>query len=307
MTRVPGDHAAKVEAIAAAERLAETVRRHLLTLAQASLRIVRGLLARLPADEPTSDGSHAAVSASDMPAMPARPAAARRAATPAADLLRTSGRLPTSYGSDRLVLLARDPHCLYAYWDVSRARENAARTEAGSDPLRLVLRTYDVTRIAFDAEPPRRFQDFAVGGDAHSLYAYVGKPGACFVAEVGYLRADGRFFPLARSQPVWTPRTEQPGSAPGRWMTVGWNERRGAGEVVPSAVTRGTAAQASGTRPGSAPAPAATSPGGASPAPSSWQPGSAPGAVQRGSWSLVRGGLASPTTVDSPPTGRSDR
>jgi hypothetical protein len=293
----------KPEAIA--ERLAGSIRRHLLAVAQASLRLARELLARLPA-EGTAPGPRAGAPIRE-PSSPATPAtAARPAAVPAAtaDLLRASGRLPSSYGSDRLVLLARDPHCLYAYWDVSRGRDEAVRKDAGSEEVRLVLRTYDVTQIAFDAEPPRRFQDFAVGGDARSLYAYVGKPAACFVAEVGYLRQDGAFFPLARSLPVWTPRTEQPGTAPGRWMTVGWNERRGAGEVVPIATTTGAPAKASDAMPTTAPD--ASPPGTAGSAPSSWT-GPAPNAAQRGSWSLVRGGLASPTTVDAPPSTRPPR
>jgi hypothetical protein len=200
--------------------------------------------------------------------------------------LRSAAALPATYGSDRLVLLARDPHCLYAYWDLSDARVHAIRTDAGAEPLRMVLRTYDVTQIAFDAAPPNRFQDFAVAGEARSLYAYIGKPAACFVAEVGYLRADGAFFPLARSLPIWTPRTDQPGVAPGRWMTVGWNERRDAGGTVVPLTATGTSdvtADGVATRP----------------APSSW-PGPAPSAQQRGSWSLVRGRLATATpTSDS--------
>ncbi len=288
MPRVPSDRSAKLDAIAAAERVAGTVRRQLLAVAQASA------------------ASHAAASEATAAAAPTPPArhSGTSASAPPADLLRTSGRLPTSYGSDRLVLLARDPHCLYAYWDVSRPREETVRKEAGSDQLRLVLRTYDVTQIAFDAEPPRRAQDFAVGGDARSLYAYVGKPAACFVAEVGYLRPDGAFFPLARSLPVWTPRTAHPGSAPGRWMTVGWSERRGAGELVPIATTGGAAPKTADAPPSPATASEATRPAVTRPAPASW-PGPAPGVAQRGSWSLVRGGLASPTTVDAPPATRS--
>ena len=203
---------------------------------------------------------------------------------PPADLLRTDAVLPAAYGSDRLVLLARDPHCLYAYWDLSGDRVTAVRTSAASDQLRSVLRIYDVTQIAFDAKPPTRFQDFSIAGDARSLYAYVGKPAGCFVAEVGYLRPDGGFFALARSQPVWTPRTEQPGAAPGRWMTVGWTERAAAGEVVPLTTT-GTATID--------PTPLASRQ-----APSSW-PGPAPSAAQRGSWSLVRGRLATATAADA--------
>lgn len=299
MTRVPTDRPVKLEATAVAERLAGAVRRHLLTVAQASLRIVRQLLAQLPAERTPASGP-TPPAASPAPAVaPAAPSTtAKPGPLPAAELLRAGRRLPTSYGSDRLVLLARDPYCLYAYWDVSRARDEATRAAAASDGLRLVLRTYDVTRIAFDAEPPRRFQDFAVGGDARSLYAYVGKPAACFVAEIGYLRPDGAFFALARSSPVWTPRTEHPGTAPGRWMTVGWSERRGSGEVVPITTTTGTTPRAAAPRP----APEASQPNSATrPGPSSW-PGPAPSAAQRGSWSLVRGGLASPTTVDAPPS-----
>ncbi|MCC6849570.1 MAG: DUF4912 domain-containing protein [Deltaproteobacteria bacterium] len=305
MTRVPSDRPVKLEAIAVAERLAGTVRRQLLAVAQASLRMVRELLAQLPDDGP----ARATRSAAGEPVATAAPAAAAptpSAPTPAADLLRASGRLPASYGSDRLVLLARDPHCLYAYWDVSRDRDEAVRAEAAGGQLRLVLRTYDVTRIAFDGEPPRRFQDFAVGGIARSLYAYVGTPAACFVAEVGYLRPDGAFFPLARSLPAWTPRTDQPGTAPGRWMTVGWSERRGAGEVVPGDATAGPAPTPAEARPAPV-APSETPPTNVvRAAPSSWT-GTAPSAAQRGSWSLVRGGLASPTTVDAPPAIRSQR
>jgi hypothetical protein len=226
---------------------------------------------------------------SSTPAVPvATPRVATPPAAPTADLLRSASGLPATYGSDRLVLLARDPHCLYAYWDLSEARTSAVRADAGSEPLRMVLRTYDVTQIAFDAEPPSRFQDFAIGNDARSLYAYIGKPAACFVAEVGYLRPDGGFFPLARSLPIWTPRTDQPGAAPGRWMTVGWKERRDtAGTLVPL-VTSGS--------PAAAPASDAASTAATHGAPSSW-PGPAPSSQQRGSWSLVRGGLATATST----------
>jgi hypothetical protein len=271
--------------------MAGTVRRHVLTAAQASLRALRELLAHFPTTENAAPRPPADVTpvtpASPMPAAPASPPRTAVApAAPTADLLRSASGLPTTYGTDRLVLLARDPHCLYAYWDISDTRTSAVRTDAGNEPLRMVLRTYDVTQIAFDAQPQSRFQDFAIAGDARSLYAYIGKPAACFVAEVGYLRPDGGFFPLARSLPIWTPRTDQPGAAPGRWMTVGWNERRdAAGSVIPLATSGATE---------TAPAPDATSSAATRGAPSSW-PGPAPSTQQRGSWSLVRGGLTTGT------------
>jgi hypothetical protein len=270
------------------ERLASALRRHVLAAAHASLRTLRETLAQFPKTESPARLPEPTLPPALEP-KPARPDAtpARRAPTGEqafpADLLRTDMTLPVAYGSDRLVLLARDPHCLYAYWDLSDARVADVRAEAASEQLRAVLRVYDVTQIAFDAKPPSRFQDFAIAGDARSTYAYVGKPAGCFVAEVGYLRPDGGFFALARSHPVWTPRTEQPGTAPGRWMTVGWTERASAGQVVPLTTTGGAAVD---------PTPVALRQ-----APSSW-PGPAPVAAQRGSWSLVRGGLG-PIVADA--------
>lgn len=293
MTRVPSDDPERLEPVRFAERLADSFRRHLLAAAQASLEVLREMLARFPAHAPTPDApgrptqEPVAEAAPLAPAATARPTRARAAVVPPpppAELLRDDAPLPESYGSDRLVLLARDPHCLYAYWDLSPAHVERVRASANSDALRIVLRTYDATQIPFDATPPTRFQDFAVAGNARSLYAYVGKPAASFVAEVGFLRNDGAFFPLARSAPVWTPRTEEPGTAPGQWMTVGWREPRNgngdvhAGEIVTVGSNGPTAAQLE----------EAERVIGGRQAPSSW-PTSTPAGAQRGSWSLVRG------------------
>jgi hypothetical protein len=281
--RVPTDHhPERLEPPTVGERVAGNLRRYLLAAAQASLRALREMLAQLP----RTDASALRLPPTTEPPPSAPRVAERVVAQPAAvpppiDVLHGDTALPAAYGSDRLVILSRDPHCLYAYWDVSEARIAEVRARAATPAPRAVLRVYDVTQIAFDAKPPARFQDFAIAGDTRSLYAYVGKPAACFVAEVGYLRSDGAFFALARSEPVWTPRAEQPGTAPGRWMTVGWTERASAGRVVPLTTT-GTGTVE--------PTPAALRQ-----APSSW-PGPAPSAAQRGSWSLVRGKLA-PTAV----------
>lgn len=295
MPRVPDEDPGLSDARPVAERVAGAVRRHVLAAAQASLRALREMLAQIPTGSgaPPPAAPPASAEAQPVPkdhqhgARPSRPAPSPLAPPPPSALLHGDATLPDSYGSDRLVLIARDPHCLYAYWDLSETRVQSVRGEAGSEALRIVLRAFDVTQVSFDAKPPSRFQDFSVTGDTRSIYAYVGKPAACFVAEVGVLRPDGAFFPFARSQPVWTPRTDQPGAAPGRWMTVGWSERPDAGEVMPLATTGNGSAEPADT------GLAATT----RRAPSSW-PGPAPSAAQRGSWSLVRGKLATATGLD---------
>ena len=260
--------------------LASALGRQVLDLIQESLRGLRGLLSRMRAAESAApEAAHAKVPV---------PAPGRRkdgegaegdggARHRMADLLRSGAELPGAYGSDRLVLLARDPYCLFAYWDVSDERRRAVREQAGAGAVREVLRTYDITQLTFDARPPSRFQDFPVAAGVRSLYAYVGKPAACFRAEIGYLRFDGVFFPLAASEPVWMARTDEPGTAPGRWMTVRWSERPEARAVTTSAAPTTRAGITATTRT----------------APSSWQgEGPAAASLQRGSWSLVRGGAS---------------
>jgi len=311
VTRVPSDDPGSFEPKHVAERLAGAVRRQVLAAAQASLRALREILEKFPAADaekrrpakPAPVGAPIGQTSAERTASDAARASTRPggplADPPPAELLRSDAALPAMYGSNRLVLLARDPHCLYAYWDLADARLHSVRAQAQSDQLRIVLRTYDVTQVSFDAAPPTRFQDFAVAGDTRSIYAYVGKPAACFVAEVGYLRPDGAFFPLARSLPVWTPRTDQPGAAPGRWMTVGWSER------AETARARVSATTTSDGNPAAVPAEAATI--ATRQTPSSWPgPLPAPGAPQRGSWSLVRGKLTTAASPDDVPAARSE-
>jgi len=264
--------------------LASAIGRQVLDLVQESLRGLRNLLSRMRVAE--SGAPEASYPKVPIPAPGRRKDGegadgerAHGAQHRMADLLRGDADLPRAYGSNRLVLLARDPYCLFAYWDISEERRHTVREQAGAGAVREVLRTYDVTQLTFDARPASRFQDFPVAAGVRSLYAYVGKPAACFRAEIGYLRFDGVFFTLAGSEPVWMARTDEPGAEPGRWMTVRWSERPEARAVTTSAgpTMRGAA---TGTAPTRA-------------APSSWQ-GAAPAAaaIQRGSWSLVRGGAS---------------
>ena len=58
--------------------------------------------------------------------------------------------LPATYNDNRLVLLARDPYWLYAYWDFSVEQIGAALTRLGVQDARPILRVFDVTYVHFD-------------------------------------------------------------------------------------------------------------------------------------------------------------
>src|ERR1017187_3027641 len=47
---------------------------------------------------------------------------------PPIESLKTEGGLPKAYGTKRLLLAARDPHWLYAHWDLSRDQQRLYNT-----------------------------------------------------------------------------------------------------------------------------------------------------------------------------------
>jgi hypothetical protein len=140
-------------------------------------------------------------------------------------LLAGGDALPTAYGDDRVVLLARDPFCLFAYWDLAPSSWRADESAAASDRARVVLRVSDVTRIPFTGASAARHRDLEIAEPVGSAYVWIEAPGRSYVAEVGYVRGDGTFVALARSNLTWAPRVERPGTDPIRWMTVRWTGR----------------------------------------------------------------------------------
>src|SRR5262245_43016586 len=60
--------------------------------------------------------------------------------TPPEEHLETEGELPEAYGTQQLLLAARDPHWLYAHWDFTH--EQQRRYNALSRDKHLVLRIF---------------------------------------------------------------------------------------------------------------------------------------------------------------------
>jgi hypothetical protein len=111
--------------------------------------------------------------------------------------------LPARYNETRAVLMVRDPHWAYAYWDVEEAQ--AARVRRDSAFEQLVLRVQDL-------QPASSF-DIPIQWSDSSWYIYLPNQDADYLLELGYL-ASGRFRLLARSNQVRTPRESIAGDAP---------------------------------------------------------------------------------------------
>ena len=101
--------------------------------------------------------------------------------------------LAATYNDNRLMLLARDPYWLYAYWDFSVEQIGAALTRLGVQDARPILRVFDVTYVHFDGTNAWSAVDIELTPFATNWYIPVPQPDAAYCVEVGYRTPDGRF------------------------------------------------------------------------------------------------------------------
>ena len=105
--------------------------------------------------------------------------------------------LPEAYGTQRLLLTARDPHWLYAHWDLTR--EQLKRYNSRSVDRHLVLRIY---RNEVAGEPHREIH---VHPESRNWFAHVGMGGTRFIGELGYYRPNDEWVRISVSGSTMTP------------------------------------------------------------------------------------------------------
>lgn len=127
--------------------------------------------------------------------------------------------LPASYNDNRIVLLARDPHWLYAYWDFSGEHFSKVRNQLGVTDAPLVLRVFDVTYVEFNGANAWSSVDVELTPFATNWYISVPQADAAYCAEIGYRSPDNQFVPLGRSNVVTTPRANVSPITTVRWFT----------------------------------------------------------------------------------------
>jgi hypothetical protein len=118
-----------------------------------------------------------------------RPVTAERAAAMLPSPWTEPGELPETYGRTKVVAMVVSPYLIHVYWDLS------PKDQAQSGPASL------------------RFYDTAAGGSfdvnvdlaVRNWYVHLWSPDKRYSIELGLQRAGG-FAPLARSNPIETPR-----------------------------------------------------------------------------------------------------
>ncbi|MFH0924801.1 MAG: DUF4912 domain-containing protein [bacterium] len=117
---------------------------------------------------------------------------------------------PENYGRNKITLLVRDPYWIHAYWEISSIKLEQAKKEFGGEwpKVKSILRIYDVTTIDFNGLNANNFYDIEITGETSNWYINVVTPNSSYCVDIGLRLPEGKFYTLARSNTVSTPRDQ---------------------------------------------------------------------------------------------------
>jgi uncharacterized protein len=117
------------------------------------------------------------------------PAASPRAGQPA--------HLPEAYGTGRLTLLARDPHWLYAHWDLTPQQQRRYNA--------LAMDRHLVVRVEPGTLAGHATTDTHVHPESRSWFIHVEGAATRYSAQLGYYAPGRKWVRVAAATPVTTP------------------------------------------------------------------------------------------------------
>jgi hypothetical protein len=165
-----------------------------------------------PVGRSTSQGPHEAVEATKFFAgsIPA-------SAAPAGPQATETASLPRAYGMNRAVLTARDPCCLFVWWEIMPVTRVEALRSLGSEAEHVA----EVLRLHRGVHPNGRVvADLPLTPGAERWYVEV-EPDDTWSVEVGLRAPSGRFVCLVRSNAVASPPAQASDDTSVRWVTMG--------------------------------------------------------------------------------------
>jgi phosphate transport system substrate-binding protein len=104
----------------------------------------------------------------------------------------------------RVVLKARSPQEVEAFWDIPSEERQAMRQQGGE---KLALRLYDVTDIDLENQSAHSVQQFDCDELTQRQRLPIALPDRDYLAEIGYLTSESQWLGLARSTHVRVPAT----------------------------------------------------------------------------------------------------
>jgi len=123
---------------------------------------------------------------------------------------------------DRIIAMVRDPYWLHAHWELSRSTLGRAQAALGQEwhTARPILRVMDVTSEDTTSASERQVRDIEIHGGVNNWYIDVTTPPRSYRIDIGYLARRGKFFVLARSNIVSTPRAGVSDVLDENWTSV---------------------------------------------------------------------------------------
>ncbi len=116
--------------------------------------------------------------------------------------------LPAGYGKDRIALMVRDPYWLHCYWELTHQAIQRAEAALGQEwhTAKPILRLLDVSSRDTTSVSETIVRDIEIHGGCNNWYIDVANPPRSYRVDIGYLARSGKFYVLARSNVVTTPR-----------------------------------------------------------------------------------------------------
>jgi uncharacterized protein len=129
---------------------------------------------------------------------------------------------------DRIITMVRDPYWLHTYWELSRTTLSRAQAALGQDwhAARPILRLMDVSSEDTTSSSERHIRDIEIHGGVNNWYIDVSAPPRSFRVDIGYLSRRGKFFVLARSNVVTTPKAGVADTLDEHWASVQENSQK---------------------------------------------------------------------------------
>lgn len=115
---------------------------------------------------------------------------------------------PQKYDENCIVLMVRDPHSLFTYWELTKVQTDRISRLLNIPWIEvpLFLRLYEVTGLKFDGINAHKYHDIGINHLADNWYLEAVTANVSYCVDLGSKDADGRFFVILRSNIVRTPR-----------------------------------------------------------------------------------------------------
>lgn len=111
--------------------------------------------------------------------------------------------LPLNYNDNKIILLVRDPYCLFVYWEISNDKRENFINQFGYDAWNNSKPVLKITNVTLSTVEYLEINDFT-----SNWYINVNNPNCIFNVEIGRFVSSDFFIQLATSNSVHTPSSK---------------------------------------------------------------------------------------------------